>query len=310
MTPPPGLLPSRRALGLGLAALAGMGCATPVAAPDRNLVQPFSPSLQAKRFAGRSQPFVIRFTRGGRSLVFVAAQHSIDAEGATFMAVRRAFAQTSPAVLIVEGFPTERGENPASIVRLVAERHQPEADSYARGEAAFAISLALEAGIPFLGGEPTDKALLAAQVGEGFQPDDIQFITLIKVLGQDVAAGVFAGPSDPRFPAAFRTWDEILAADSGRSITSPELFAVWYQRTFGRALETDPSWLSRADPGGAGLGAAIARSQSLLRDRHLFDVAMAQVQTRQRVLIVYGASHLAALWGAFAHVLGEPAFIV
>jgi hypothetical protein len=128
------------------------GCAT---APSRleSLVEPYRADL-----AGAAEPaafpYVAEHARGDRRLAFVAATHSVDRNSATHRDVRRAFEHLKPAAVIIEGIPSEWGENPEMVADLARMTDDPKAEPYARGEAGFAASLALAAGVRSRAGSP------------------------------------------------------------------------------------------------------------------------------------------------------------
>ena len=105
------------------------------------------------------------------------------------------------------------GENPSSIVALARRTADPTAEPYARGEAGYAASLALASGVPFMGGEPTERDQTAALIAQGFSPVDIFNTDLLKVLPQSIRGGEFASLDDPAFERVFRRWARSLAAE-------------------------------------------------------------------------------------------------
>lgn len=272
---------------------------------DPARVQPYSPELQARLFV-RPVPFLASFARRPYTMGFVAAEHSVDANGATFKTITAAFDRIRPAVVILEGFPTDWGNTPQQIATLVPRRNNPDADSYSRGEAVHAASIALARGVPFIGGEPTHRQLTTGLLAAGFKQEDIHFCDMIKVLNQDLSAGQFSGVNDPQFATSYSNWAASLSRGSGFEDPGIARFRLWYRETFLVELDADPHWANRTNPGGNGLGAEISRTQGVLRDRHLFGLAVRLLNERQSVLIVYGASHLANLWAAFESMLGPP----
>jgi tetratricopeptide (TPR) repeat protein len=120
-------------------------------------------------------PFVATYQRGDEKLVFVGVRHAFDPENPTMRAVAEGFSRIVPAVVVLEGFPSSMGENPAPLVQLAQRHGAAETDGFARGEAMYAASLALARGIPFLGGEPTQEERLDRLRAEGFTDADLAF---------------------------------------------------------------------------------------------------------------------------------------
>ena len=288
------------ALAAGLLA----SCATPAA--RITAAQPYLTAVSTAQ-----EPLTYPYTAvHGRRLAFVAAEHSSDPGSATHRAVRDAFERVRPSAVIIEGFPTELGENPRPIVALARTSDRPEAEPYARGEAGYAARLAVDAGVPFVGGEPSEDDLTDALIAQGFDPVDILLTDVLALLPQSIRGGQITGPDDPAFEDVFR--DRVVARAMERN-NAPRVnlddFARWYQAQYGVDYRTDPEFQARPDPGKDTTVGRILRAQSLLRDRHLLALILRKVRERGRVLVVYGGTHRTALAGALNTALG-PATVI
>lgn len=268
-------------------------------------IDPFEDGLEARRFP-RTKPFVAIYGQNGKKLGFVAAVHSVDPTGPTFGSVQRAFAHLSPKLVIIEGFPTALGRNPERIMQMALKTDAESADSWARGEGGFAAASALRAVVPFEGGEPTDKELLAGLTARGFRARDVLFTEMMKVLAEDADAKLFTEPHGQAFESAFGDWAISLSRSFEQPRPSTDEFQLWYFQTFGLSLQSDKRWKERADPVAIGLSARIAREQSLLRDNHLYQLILKRLDQESSVVVVFGASHLASLWRALQASLGSP----
>ena len=282
------------------------GCATAVR--PTTLVETYSDQL-VETGEPANYPYVAEHARRGARLAFVAAAHSADRGSPTHQQVRRAFEHLKPTAVIIEGIPSEWGENPLPIVELARSTDDPAAEPYARGEAGYAASLALNAGVPFLGGEPTERDQTAALVAQGFSPVDIFNTDLLKVLPQSIRGGEITELGDESFQRVFRRWAVSLASERD---DPPRVhlddFTRWYQVQYGVDYRGDPLFDKRADPGADTTAGAILRAQALVRDRHLLGVILDTLKTRQRVLVVYGGTHRTTLARALSRELG-PAVI-
>lgn len=299
---------ARRSLIFLAAAFMG-GWRTPLLAGDAAFVEPYDPDRDRTLFH-REKPFIAAYRRAGRTLGFVAALHETGPSSATFQLVRKAFDLIQPAILVVEGFPTTWGENPERIVRQVQHRNAPNAGSYARSEAGYAASTALDRRVPFLGGEPTDAELAHALIQMGYDRQDIFYAFLFAPFIQETRAGVVTGPLDPRFEAVYEAWArsmrDALPDAPGGDLPS---FKAWFQKHYGLPFTEDPSWMSRGSPGAPGVAGQIVGAQSLARDQHLFDLMIRLLNEHHRVLVVYGASHLSSLHPALERSIGFPKLI-
>jgi hypothetical protein len=240
----------------------------------------------------------------------VAAEHSSDRGSATHRAVREAFDRVRPTKVIIEGIPTELGQNPADFVEMARTSDRPDAEPYARGEAGYAAQLAVQAGVPFQGGEPSEAQLTDALIAQGFDPVDVLFTDVLAILPQAIRGGQISGPADPNFERVFRL--RVVARAMERN-NPPRVnlddFARWYRAQFGTDYRTDPEFTSRADPAKETEVGRVLRAQSLLRDRHLLDLILQKVEERHRVLVVYGGTHRTTLAGPLNSALGRATVI-
>ena len=282
------------------------GCAAPAARLD--LVEPYTAALAAA-VEPSQYPYVAEHVRGGRRLAFVAATHTVDRGSATHRDVRRAFEHVRPAAVIIEGVPSAWGDNPEAVVELARMTNDPEAQPYARGEAGYAASLALAAGVPFQGGEPTEAERTRALIIQGFDPLDVFHTDLLGQLAGAIASGQLTGPADPRFDRVFgmKTVSLAMERENPPKITY-EGFADWYLRQFGTDYRTDPLFAARFDPAAETLVGRLLRAQSQIRDRHLLQVILDNVRRRGRVLVVFGGTHRTTLARPLTRALG-PAVV-
>lgn len=290
--------------GLG-AGLASGGAGPGLIVGDSTLVAPFTEERQATLLPAQP-PLLVLYRRAGRRLAFVAAEHGIDPASSTFAMIRRAFDWLRPRAVIVEGFPTTWGESPAYMV--AATRKPPTAwTTYERGEAFQAIRLAVEHGVPFWGGEPTDRQL-TERLLKDHDRLDVFYGQMFGPLAQDLRSGVFDGPADPRFDPAFRKWAVQIARsfDEPKPPVDADSFRNWYERRFASPVTSDPDWTARGGPGGDGPTQRVGAAGNLLRDRYLFEVIVDRLNSHGDVLVVYGGSHLANLWDALGAAAGRP----
>lgn len=203
------MLLRRRDTILGGVAMALGGAARPRLVARPELVKPYAPEREAALYP-RPVPFLARYRRGEYDLGFVAAEHGDARANGTFALIDRAFSTLRPALAIVEGFPTSWGSNPPHILQKLPAHDVATADSYTRGEDIHAAALAVDARIPFIGGDLTDSELHAQLRRQGFRPGDIAFSAMFGPLVQDWRAGVFARPGDLAFAATYRKWADAI----------------------------------------------------------------------------------------------------
>ena len=276
---------------------------------DPGLVDPYDEAREARLY-GREQPFIALYRRAPYVLGVVASVHSVDPSSKTFASIDRAFDLVRPAIVILEGFPTTWGKNPERILAHIPHRNDPGASSYARGECVHAASLAVDRGVEFCGGELTDRELIGSLVQQGYDAQDIFYAAMFGPLAQDARAGDFTGPTDLRFAPAFDKWARNLRPDYPASVdTSFTGFQAWFARIYGRPLDSDPDWADHGGPGEPEIAGQIGKASNLLRDQYVVGLMIRLLNERQRVLTVFGGSHLSSQWRALKAALGSPRLI-
>ncbi len=112
----------------------------PVTLPSEDLIQPSSIELERRvepwspGDCAVGVPFVASYRKRAEVLVFVGAHHAFQPNSPTMKAVKAAFSQFQPAVVILEGFPTAMGENPPPLVAVASRYGSVGAGEYARGK--------------------------------------------------------------------------------------------------------------------------------------------------------------------------------
>jgi hypothetical protein len=292
----------------GPCAAIGLICGSVVsaAAPRVNLslVDYYSPQREAKLFAA-DDPVLAMYRNHGREFAFAGVVHSSDSASPTFQMIERAFTTVRPKAVLLEGFPTSWGANPARVMKKIAAA-TPDS-SYEIGEDMYAARLASESGAAVWGSEPDDAELASGLRRLGFKDRDIFFASMFGPLAQDLEAKVFKGPDDPAFAPAYAKWAmENAKAYDPSAPTDATAFEQWFRQTYGHALTDDPQWFTRGGPGQKGIAGAIGRASNRIRDQHMFVTAMRLLGSDQRVLLVAGRSHLSSQWRAWQAALGTP----
>lgn len=268
-------------------------------------LQPWCPAGCVKAL-----PFTAVYKRRGHLLVFVAVRHVFSSDNNTIRAVDSGFALASPAIIIVEGFPTAMGENPQPLIEQARKVGTANADEFTRGEAMHAASLALARGIPFLGGEPTRAQQVQALRRKGYVPADIAFDYLLGGLSQSIRSGDVTDTKDPKLDEAFGYWARAFADQYRLEPMSFEDFAVRYRSMIGVELTDDAELVAHSDLEAPSALASLHQADMITRDEHLLATIEKELASKRRVLVVYGASHWTTLSEALEKRMGEPKITV
>jgi hypothetical protein len=250
--------------------------------------------------------FVATYERGNEKLVFVGVRHAYDPNSPTMRAVAEGCSRITPAVVILESFPTTMGENPPQLVEVAQRYGTAEAEGFARGEAFYAASLALARGIPFLGGEPTQEEQLDGLRAEGFTDADIAFDAVLGWIAQSLGNKEVPDTSLVSLNSIYPELVEVVRDQTGLEAPSIEELRRRYKDLYGVDLIGDPDFARRINIGDTPARARIRAARTLIRDRHILSVIEKQLSQRHAVMVIYGAAHWSTLSAALEARLGKP----
>lgn len=286
---------------------------------------------------------VAKYQAESRTLVFVGSAHLHGDESGkpsppaveTYREMKNAFLKEKPKVMVVEGIPTSLGPSPCFIA--LENLLLTDAEVAGEGESAFAIRLALDANVPFVGGEPDTAAKMTAALAEmrrarwpkGQEPDgkDLAFFLMLENLVTTIAPD----PKDRGLAAMreeYRNLEQhVLSADvlTALGLKRNDLggwagFTAWYKRRMGRDAEAH--WLkSPVDELVAETGpiesvpaeqTPYSRRISILatkaRNQSLHETLVSLSARSSPVMVVYGAGHLQMLHPALVASVGPARF--
>lgn len=268
-------------------------------------VDDFDPRVQTAE-----PPYCVRYADGGKSLVFIAAAHSPGAgkPSPTLPMVDKLFAaQPGPEVLIVE-----RNDDQVKDAGMIA-RYADE------GEAEHALQLAGKTGAQAKGGDPKPYEQLSAFLSlKTFTVADFEGFYVIRTLN---------GERKGRFKAYFDSgkFDGLVERVAGEfqgefqgGSAGPELFKEsdlfttstfknWYLEKNKKvldfaALKDEETWPAKD---ASLFSRQVAAGASRVRDYFLGSRIAAGLNSRERVLVVYGGGHHVEIARALKTMLGS-----
>lgn len=219
--------------------------------------------------------------------------------------MQEAFSRAAPRALIVEGFATDEGPSPAD----VSENARRGESDWARGEGGFAVRLALAAGIPFFGGEPTRRQMYDALLQQGYTREDLFGGLMLNATAQSLMADQVLSPSDERVADLFAAVQRLVREEQSLDLPPDygmDDFYAWYRGAFGIAFREDSIIVRRTAPDPANRIGRMYIASNRLRDVHLLGSIRARLEEYRKVLVVYGGGHLTALSPALADMLAPP----
>jgi len=258
--------------------------------PDTKLILDLQ---KASRPMGIEPPYLAHFKKENKNLCYVAAQHAAGDESATFQTIRDAVATFQPDFVIVEGLRTNLGSSPAE---LVAESKQDAKEHFIHAyESSYAAHLAHESGVSFIGGEPPHEMVLSNMQTHGYTPTDLMAGYLLRMIP------VWRNQGELNEKNFEKQAMDYFATDSFCMQFSPEKqltfakFEDWYQKhaTPGKTYLQ----LEQEDfkPMNLPNSTYLERQNywaSAVRDKHLVETISNALSEHDRVMVVYGSSHL------------------
>jgi hypothetical protein len=300
------------ALVVGMLMADSLRAATSFTLPSEERILPSSLELERKTEpwcpgdCAVAVPFVANYRKGAQRLVFVGTRHAFHPTDPTMRAVDEGFAEISPKVVILEGFPSAMGENPAPLVELAHHYGEPDASDFGRGELMYAASIALKQGIPFVGGEPTEDEQIQVLKEKGFTDADIAFSSVVGWFSQALRSGDIRDTSPESLAKAYPRLAQGVRDQIHLEPPSLDEFRQQYRQLYGTDIVGDDKFPLRIDIGDTTRHGQQTKVSMMTRDRQLLGLIEQQLSQRHSVLVVYGGSHWATLSAALEKRLGKP----
>ena len=271
--------------------------------PNLDLIRPYSYELQGKE--PFDEPFLTHFKSGRHSLVYVAAHHETEVHSSTFRLIDRAFNSYDVRVVILEGFLASDGHSPASLIREYAA--SVNGDFYPWGEPSYAALKADGLGVPFIGGEPDDSEVLAIVQRAGVTATDLAAFYFVRQIPQFLRDGSYRLKEPAELYASFMPvvrWNLGLQADD----LPFDEFLEWYEDVNEKRLDFEAFDSEEAAPlsNGKYRTQRISHEVGIARDRSVVRLIAESLEEYNRVLVVFGHSHLAQQRPALQAMLGSP----
>jgi len=149
----------------------GIACSTPSRfIANKSLVKPWTEKLSQS--AKADAPYIAKFQKHGKLLIYVAAAHQYGTDSPTFKTFEHAISLYKPQVVVIEGVAADHHARQVVLDRLV----QCEAISFRDcGENLYSIYVANREGIAWVSGEPEEGLLRKSLVKQGYNKSDIAF---------------------------------------------------------------------------------------------------------------------------------------
>jgi hypothetical protein len=261
----------------------------------------------------RQAPFIETFQRNGRTLIYVLAVHHSSVlfpdpmNDPVFKTIQSVFSKTPPDAVIVEGV------DPSQMSGFLAYANQCAANYNLPGkscdEPAFSANSAMQNGVPVYTGEPSARAVLSFFEAQGYSTQDFFALQILSNIPHEKRHGQLTEDKFRQLVQRITGNENHLLGISVR-FTSED-FAAWYAKHMQIPINylditlEDTSPDPQANRANTVLHTLVGLSNKM-RDRNIVATIKTVLQNHNRVLIVYGASHLDFEWEELVQFLGIP----
>jgi hypothetical protein len=276
-------------------------------------------------------PFLETFHRGGKTLLYIAATHHSavaypDARtDPVFKMIEHVFAASAPDAVIVEGVdPAVRMDRFLEYAKeCAAANYKAIAPGRTCDEPTIAAYLAFQHGaaLAFDGhngqqtgcalytGEPSAATQLQAFQKHGYSIEDFLAFWIMNNVAQEKRHGALTEDGFRKMVERVVGWENHLLGTSVQF--SMEDFAAWYAQH----MQTPRNYMDLVQNDGSpypppGAPQTIFHMLSAVstkaRDDNVVAVIKKALEAHDRVLVVYGASHLIYEWNELVELMGKP----
>lgn len=292
------------ALAGALAATASVVAGAETYVADLSVIPAYSWNLE--KTVPFHYPFLSVFKDVRKTLAYVASDHQSGVASTTFKTVKKAFDRTRPQVIVVEGLAAvvvdedSRKSYLGFLDRCAAEKFTH------CDEPAYSAWLAQRAGIPFTTGEPLDAQVRVGMERAGYSANDLAAYYVLRMVPQlrrhgEVKADGFDDWASPYLKTTLKR----IGAKSHFAYAD---FKAWYERRNAAKkpiFEIDFNDLAPISNPSATPLQKISAKVNVIREEAILREIVRQLNAHDRVLVVYGGSHLTTERPVLEKLLGK-----
>lgn len=254
-----------------------------------------------------SGPYVSHFHKNEKHLLYVGAQHQRGPVNDTFATIDAVIQQGHPQVVVIEGLETKDGMSP-----LFYQQHavQKSSEHFASSEEPqYAAYQAMRQGIPFIGGEPSEKDILIGMMIEGYSPQDLQAFYLLRWVPRLVEYEGMTEDNMKEMLSQYLEGTKLARVIPEEYHITVDDFLSWYDQhndQQGRSLldiKTDNLAPIRSQF--ASFFETMSADTGEIREQHLDNTIADLLESHDRVMVVYGSGHLLQSQKVFEQMFGS-----
>jgi len=286
-----------------------VACAHRISFDERRVLR-YDFSLESLKH--KPQPYMAVYREGDKTLIYLASKH-LSRKGypdllkhPTIQTIKYIFDEYKPQAVVVEGITGD----------LTSKSFQQRADECKSkhykgcGESFYALNLARQEGIVYVSGEPSDKMTLKAIKKKGYSEEDLLGYYVVRQIPQLKRHG---GQNEATFQKQVNRWLKGFKRKMGiKSYFDYKEFLTWYADH----VEYPEKVLDLTSDDSAPHGGKdatyiqkISNIVSYVRDQQIVSVIERMLKEHDRVLVVYGGSHLITQEPTLNRAMGKPEYI-
>ncbi len=256
------------------------------------------------------------YVRGnGKEILFYQAEHSMDPKNIEFQEIPRLMDEFKPTLVFVEGqHPLSENapfEDRDLYLQMISKRTTEQIISHF-GEARFTVAEAQKRSIPFISPESTTKECLLYLVAQDLPINEIILLTLLQIMQRSPHAMQDEGFDNWLTRQAGRISD-FLDLKNEHTLTAQilrDMFHDYFGDNLHKDLFDDIQYSFKINPlpdkhGEFSSLKKISSAKSIYRDQTLIEKIAKALETNERLMIVYGATHGTILKPALEYLLSE-----
>lgn len=284
------------------------------------LPTPYSYKLDKKihKLTGSKPPYISLFSTSKTKIIYLATNHTNDIKSKTFAWIRTVINNFKPNLIIFEGVVSSNGYSPQNIIHSINKKNSP--SNWVSGEHLYAAYFGNNNNIPFLGGEADEQIIFNRLKKYGYSTDDIIFFYFSKQIPQLYREKLISKQEDLKL--AFPDFIKRLINKSKSKILNVssyfEKYKIWINKHIGKSEETFnvfdfKTLINSNNTAPISKGNFLQKLSSrigIIRDKHIINVISNNSHKFDKILVVYGASHLSTQYGVLSKIFGHANFFV
>lgn len=268
---------------------------------DPSLIEPYS--YRVIRKEPYDAPFIAVYHNQTHTIAFLASQHASSLKSPTFRTVEKAINEFAPDCIIVEGVSYEQNFNTRPYIQKAKEESATSFEYCS--EIVYAIYLAHQNSIRFVGGEPSHTTIYEEMLKWGYAPDDFFGFYIVRQIPQWNLEK--KEPTKERIEDFISLYSKIISRSTTMNYSK---FLTWYQEKTGSQFIGSQITTKTTFPTVKGsFIQTLAHQVTALRDIELLNTLEKMVNSHQRILVIYGSSHHAVNRKALESVFGKADFL-